>query len=316
MRVRPGTGIRIGVKKVKSSVALATYNGAQYIEALLVSILEQSCPVDEVVICDDCSRDNTVEIVRSFLQKHGLERSWRLICNETNLGFAENFRKAVSQCSGDCIFFCDQDDIWVKDRAEKMVSALEKHCTIQVLYTRFFWFRETTLPTLPRDETFSLKQVRFGRKTKYLGAPGCVMCVKREFFTRIEPKWFHGWAHDEAFWNFALAEGGLYAFDYISLYRREHAERTSGHVGHGRAHRIAYLETLYRSSGVMYEYCLQRGDAQKAKIYRKNETMANLRLRLVRDRKFLAVFSLLPYLKFYSAKRSYCVEALIALKKN
>ena len=49
------------------SVAIATYNGEKYIEKQLKSILEQSIEVDEVIICDDKSTDDTVDVIRKFI---------------------------------------------------------------------------------------------------------------------------------------------------------------------------------------------------------------------------------------------------------
>ena len=101
---------------MKLSVAIATYNGAEYVEEQLESIRTQSRPVDEVVICDDKSSDNTVEIVESFINKNNLGDSWRIEVNPENLGYASNFIGAARKTTGDLIFFCDQDDIWLPDR--------------------------------------------------------------------------------------------------------------------------------------------------------------------------------------------------------
>ena len=61
---------------MKISVAMATYNGAQYIEEQLESIRIQTMPVDEVRICDDGSSDDTVEVICHYIREHGLESSW------------------------------------------------------------------------------------------------------------------------------------------------------------------------------------------------------------------------------------------------
>ena len=100
---------------IRTSVAMATYNGAEYVVEQLESIRTQSMPVDEVIIHDDRSTDDTVAIVEKYIREHGLERNWKVSQNPKNLGYAANFIGAVKETEGEYIFFCDQDDIWVPD---------------------------------------------------------------------------------------------------------------------------------------------------------------------------------------------------------
>ena len=92
---------------------MTTYNGQKFIREQIESILCQSMHVDEIVICDDCSTDNTVEILKEY--------PVRLFVNKTNLGFKRNFKQAMEFCKGDYIFLCDQDDIWENDKVEKLI---------------------------------------------------------------------------------------------------------------------------------------------------------------------------------------------------
>ena len=122
---------------MKISVAMATYNGAQYIEEQLESIRIQTMPVDEVRICDDGSLDDTVEVICHYIREHGLESSWSVEVNQENLGYASNFMKAVGLTNGDYVFFCDQDDIWIADRAERMIGLMEAHPDMLLLGSEF-----------------------------------------------------------------------------------------------------------------------------------------------------------------------------------
>ena len=118
------------------SVAMTTYNGAQYITEQLESIRIQTRKVDEVVIVDDGSNDDTVELVHAFAEKYP-ECGIRLEQNEINLGYKKNFHKAISLCKGDIVFLCDQDDCWFTDKVEKICDVLEKHPKIGVLSSAF-----------------------------------------------------------------------------------------------------------------------------------------------------------------------------------
>jgi glycosyltransferase involved in cell wall biosynthesis len=101
------------------SIAMTTYNGSKYITEQIESIANQTIQDYELIICDDCSKDNTVEIIKAFQQK---DSRIKLFCNEQNLGFKKNFEKAVQLCQGEYIALCDQDDVWTENHLEALYS--------------------------------------------------------------------------------------------------------------------------------------------------------------------------------------------------
>ena len=119
------------------SVAIASYNGEKYIEKQLSSILSQTLPVDEVIICDDRSVDDTVKICEDFIRKNNLSDKWHIFLNEKNLGFCLNFYGALEKCNGDYIFVCDQDDEWMPKKVELMYETMKFHPEIKVLSSRY-----------------------------------------------------------------------------------------------------------------------------------------------------------------------------------
>ncbi|MCQ2441204.1 MAG: glycosyltransferase [Clostridia bacterium] len=106
---------------LKISVAMTSYNGEKFIKTQLSSLLKQIRKPDEVIIVDDVSTDNTVEIIKDFITENGLY-DWKLTVNEENLGFKQNFKKALSLATGDIIFLCDQDDDWCEDTIASISS--------------------------------------------------------------------------------------------------------------------------------------------------------------------------------------------------
>lgn len=102
------------------SVAMTTYNGAQYVSEQLASILNQTVPVDEIIIFDDVSTDETAQILEEFDDSRIFFR-----VNPSNLGYIQNFYNAIKACSGDYIFLADQDDIWESDKVEKMLEVMK-----------------------------------------------------------------------------------------------------------------------------------------------------------------------------------------------
>ena len=127
---------------MKLSIVLAAYNGAETICAQLESILAQTRKPDEVLIFDDCSTDDTVETVRRFAAQYDPDGAIRLIQNEKNQGWRANFMQGFRQASGDVIFCADQDDVWHKDKLEKMTAVLEQHPEVRVLACNIHPFYE------------------------------------------------------------------------------------------------------------------------------------------------------------------------------
>ena len=103
------------------SVAMATYNGSEYLVSQLDSIAAQTLLPEEIIICDDCSSDETINII----ERHQLFKIIKLNVNEHRIGIVENFKKATALCKFDnFIAFADQDDIWLPTKLEKNHNAL------------------------------------------------------------------------------------------------------------------------------------------------------------------------------------------------
>lgn len=104
------------------SIALASYNGSKYISEQLDSILSQTFQDFELIICDDCSTDNTMQLLNEYASKDSRIKVYR---NEKNLGFKKNFEKAISLCNGEYIALSDQDDIWMKNHLEVLFHNID-----------------------------------------------------------------------------------------------------------------------------------------------------------------------------------------------
>lgn len=107
------------------SIAMATYNGEAYIRQQLSSILEQTMQADEIIICDDCSTDLTVSVIREFMAQYP-DRGIHLVENKENLGYIANFQQAIRMTQGDYIFLADQDDIWHRDKLKTTLQAMQE----------------------------------------------------------------------------------------------------------------------------------------------------------------------------------------------
>lgn len=118
---------------MKTSVAMCTYNGEKYIKTQLESILNQTVAIDEIIICDDGSNDNTIEFISKFQVENPNKIS--LYSNPINLGSNKNFEKAISICTGDYIFLCDQDDVWRINKVEKIIQHFSENPSTEAVFT-------------------------------------------------------------------------------------------------------------------------------------------------------------------------------------
>ncbi len=106
------------------SVIMATYNGEKYLREQLDSILQQTYPVSEIIIQDDCSTDATMDIVSEYANRTPI---FRCFSNERNIGYNANFKKAAMHATSDFIAISDQDDVWFPQKIEKLVEAIGNH---------------------------------------------------------------------------------------------------------------------------------------------------------------------------------------------
>lgn len=104
------------------SIAMCTYNGEKYIHEQIESILKQTVSNIELIIVDDGSTDNTIQIINDYYK---LDNRIKLFINERNLGYIKNFERAISLTKGDYIVLSDQDDIWNLNKLEILKIELE-----------------------------------------------------------------------------------------------------------------------------------------------------------------------------------------------
>jgi glycosyltransferase involved in cell wall biosynthesis len=108
----------------KVSVVLCTYNGEKYLKEQIDSILTQTYPIHELIIQDDCSTDNTVSIIHTYMAH---DDRVKLYINSIPLGFNYNFSSAFSKATGEYIASSDQDDIWEENKIERLLLNIGDH---------------------------------------------------------------------------------------------------------------------------------------------------------------------------------------------
>jgi hypothetical protein len=118
---------------MRISVAMCTYNGAEFVPAQLQSIIAQSRPPDEIIICDDGSTDNTRHLLEKFAAESSIPIT--LHFNDQNLGSVKNFERAITLCTGDVIALSDQDDVWRSDKLHLFEAVLNDSPSAGIVFS-------------------------------------------------------------------------------------------------------------------------------------------------------------------------------------
>lgn len=166
---------------MKVSLALATYNGERYLLEQLESFRQQTIKPDELVVCDDCSSDRTIEILEDFSRTAGFEV--RIFRNEANIGHIRNFERALSHCGGDYIFLSDQDDTWAANKLEVVLAEFKRNPLLDVIVNDATYV-DTVLASL--DTTVLERVLSVGAKKSGHIAGACT-AISRRFRDLIVP---------------------------------------------------------------------------------------------------------------------------------
>lgn len=173
--------------KSSISVCMSTYNGEKFVLEQINSILNNLGESDELIIVDDCSNDQTVQIIKNLNEKR-----INLLINTKNLGEVFSFNKALSHASKKFIFLSDQDDIWFDKRVKLMIQSLKKS-DAYLLTSNFSWIdQDGTSMNIKYDGVKSTSSNKiyknildiFIGKTNYFG---CAMLMSKDFLKIILP---------------------------------------------------------------------------------------------------------------------------------
>lgn len=148
------------------SICIPTYNGERFIEETLKTALTQSYTNLEIIITDDSSTDNTLNICKAYAKKDSRIRVYK---NTSNLGLLNNWCESIEKATSNWIKFLFQDDLLEKDCIKRMISAALKHNVEFVVCNRTYFFEEEFDPKIKRFYTEKLAKTEdiFTTERKY-----------------------------------------------------------------------------------------------------------------------------------------------------
>lgn len=306
---------------MRISIAMTTYNGADYLLEQLESLRTQSLMADEVIIVDDCSTDNTVDLLNMYIQKYHLD-NWVLIKNSSNIGWRKNFRKALQKTTGDVVFLCDQDDIWNKDKISLMVKEFHKSPSIELLASNY------EILDFGRNDKVKIRDVEldngavvpFSLKNKSISVmrPGCTFAVKRELIVLLEKYDIDRFGHDNILWNLAMIRGTLYLYlKRLIHFRRHETSASAPNQSLNRDRRVVEVDTSHQIAVFLLD--VARKEYLDIKIISQLENMAMVlerRRDILKDGTLMQIVHFqLKYYAYYPTFRNLISDILVFLKK-
>jgi len=121
------------------SIITPSYNASKFIEETLESILKQTYSNWELIIIDDCSTDNSIEILQPYIEQ---DSRIKVLLNETNLGAASSRNRGLDIANGDYIAFLDSDDLWLPQKLSKQIAFMQQE-NVLLSYTSYYAMNET-----------------------------------------------------------------------------------------------------------------------------------------------------------------------------
>ena len=211
------------------SICIASYNGSNYIGSQIDSILSQARHFDELVIVDDASLDNTVDIIRNF---H--DNRIHLFRNDINLGHSKSFEAAINHSSHTVILLSDQDDIWPPNRLHTLFHQFLSSNS-SILFSYFVDFKSSlddyrVIALLPDFYSSNIFMSWFHFFNAFSGnykLYGCTSIFHRRLLDLVLPIPDCIQQHDYWFALLTLLSCNCSLSSYPSLYHRIHDRNVS-----------------------------------------------------------------------------------------
>jgi len=207
------------------SIIVATYNGAKYIEAQMDSLIAQTYPNTEIIVVDDRSTDNTLEILEGYARRYNHVQVHQ---NPVNLGYIKNFEKGITLAKGDFLSFSDQDDIWKPEKTTVLMENIGNHPMI-------ISDSEIVTEDLQKKWNHSdLKELQSFNNCLVFATDNCVaghaLIMRKEIALAAMP--FPNMPHDLWLGFFTTLHGTIKYYDEAFVKWRQHGNNVTGkHTG-------------------------------------------------------------------------------------
>ncbi|MDE5697670.1 MAG: glycosyltransferase [Lachnospiraceae bacterium] len=306
---------------MKVSIAMTTYNGEKYILSLLESVKSQIVLPDEVIIYDDCSTDNTFELVSEYISRNNL-LNWKAKKNKCNIGWKKNFRQALKDCNHELIFLCDQDDIWENYKISEMKQVMEIHPEIQLLtsnYTPLDIDRKDKVRVwgLNRNDA-TIRKLGFGYTAFSVARPGCTYCCTKRLVDEMLNRDYLNAPHDAILWGYAVLNQSVYLYNRKTIIFKRHSDSaTAPRHCFSSSSRIEHINLEFSIKCFFKKQCLLLGDNSKAKIIEEQIRFDQSRITMLKKKSVLLmmIFQIVHFKHYPSLRNLLSDDYLMLLKR-
>lgn len=216
---------------MKIVVLMSTYNGEKYLRDQLESLLNQQLKPNKILIRDDGSRDDTVNILEEYASKYSFINYY---CGK-NIGPAKSFFELINKAEkADYYALCDQDDVWFEDKLSSAIEMLKKEDDIPLLYFSRFTLTDGDLNPINSKVSSLYKYTDFAHALLYQTAPGCTFVFNdkaRELITKYDINNNFVMIHDSIIHKVIAMNGKVILDNNSHIYYRQHGNNEIGLTG-------------------------------------------------------------------------------------
>lgn len=235
----------------KVSIIMATYNGQKYVLQQLDSLRKQSQQADEVIICDDCSTDNTFSFIQNYVKTNGLKH-WKVERNSKNIGWKQTFWHLLHEAKHEFVFLSDQDDIWAQHKISAMSAIMFSHKKIQLLASDFIPFQKNDIHfVLTNPSNFELNskiiQLTFDSNFLNVSRPGCSFLIRKSLVLNADKYWSKEQPHDFTLWNTSLLNDSAYLLNLPLVYWRVHNDSADFSQKYSKSEILLHPKRVYQN---------------------------------------------------------------------
>lgn len=298
------------------SVVITTFNGQDYLLQQLTSILNQTLRPNEVIICDDNSTDNTIEIVQKFISKNKLESSWHLYKNMgENLGYIKNFKKGLSIATGTYIFLADQDDIWYQNKLELMIYEMKKNNKIELLMSNvspLYMSKDANRVNFKSFGKKRLVKINFSGEWINTPRPGCTFCIRRSLLDEYLKNVNYKIPHDNSIWQISNIRNTSYLLNIPLMEYRRHANNASNNKKNSKNKRLDAIQTqIYEIDNMLSSNILNNS---QRKFIIQQKLIFKKRKKYIKQSNAFGISILIFKLKYYPYYRFWLTDIYYAIK--
>lgn len=210
----------------KVSILIPTFNRANYLKMAVDSAIAQTCPDTEILVLDDCSTDETVNLSHAYSNAANV----KFIRNENNIGFINNWNKAVALSSGEYVKIIGDDDILSADCVAEQTRILDEHPDVGVVCCDYYVIDESgRVKNNNQYKLFSRNTKENGREfiknyllgKRIVGWPTAILFRRGDIDKagEFDPK--AGCAADIDMWCRILRDKDFYYLDKMLAYDRQ-----------------------------------------------------------------------------------------------